>query len=42
VTEPAGKLAALGILLSFGLQIRYMKHGSIEDSATKNNLTTEG
>jgi hypothetical protein len=42
VTEPAGRLAALRILLGFGLQVRYLKYGSIEDSATINNPTTEG
>jgi hypothetical protein len=42
VTGPAGKLAALRILLGFGLQVRYMKYGSIEDGATNNNPTTEG
>jgi hypothetical protein len=40
VTDPAGKLAALRILLGFGLQVRYLKDPSIEDSATDNNPTT--
>jgi hypothetical protein len=41
VTEPAGNLAALRILLSFGQHVGYLKYSSIEDSAANYNTTTE-